>query len=407
MANPDHLKILQDALNQQDINIWNHWRNQNPSTRPDLNRADLSRADIREADLSGANLQGADFQLADLSNAILTRAEFNGSVIGGRQFAGNIFKNPNLSGANLTGADIREADLSGANLTHANLTGAVLSGSELIRANFARADLSGSELIRADLSNADLRFANLTRAELTGANLKSTLFYNTDMTETIFMDTGFSNVSLSNVSYLDKAIVRGPCTIGIDTLYRSQAVLSEPWFLDFLEQCGVPEPMRTYASSLAVGAFDYYSCFISHSTTDQEFCDQLCSRMKQEGLLVYYAPEDIQGGKKIHEQIYQAILYYDKLILVISEASMNSNWVELEIKRARKREKTENRRVLFPIMLTSFEKIQEWELITSDGEDLAEEIRQYYIPDFGQWKDYDAFTVEFDKLIDALKADDE
>jgi hypothetical protein len=34
----------------------------------------------------------------------------------------------------------------------------------------------------------------------------------------------------------------------------------------------------------------------------------------------------------------------------------------------------------------------------------AEEIREYYIPDFTNWKDYDSFEAAFARLIKDLKA---
>ena len=42
-------------------------------------------------------------------------------------------------------------------------------------------------------------------------------------------------------------------------------------------------------------------------------------------LWCWFAPHDIQGGRKIHEQIDEAIRVYDKLLLILSDASMNSN----------------------------------------------------------------------------------
>jgi hypothetical protein len=49
----------------------------------------------------------------------------------------------------------------------------------------------------------------------------------------------------------------------------------------------------------------------------------------------WFAPHDVQGGKKLHEQIDQAIRIYDKLLLILSEDSMNSEWVKTEIANAR------------------------------------------------------------------------
>ena len=84
---------------------------------------------------------------------------------------------------------------------------------------------------------------------------------------------------------------------------------------------------------------------------------------------------------------------------------MKSEWVMTEIRRARKVEREENRRKLFPIRLVDFEAIQKWECFdTESGKDLAAELREYYIPDFSNWKDHDAFEAEFSKLLRDLRA---
>jgi hypothetical protein len=79
--------------------------------------------------------------------------------------------------------------------------------------------------------------------------------------------------------------------------------------------------------------------------------------MRDKGLRVWYSPEDIQGGKKIQEQIDEAIRVYDKLLLVLSPESMSSEWVKMEIRKAREAESRENRRKLFPIRFVDFERV--------------------------------------------------
>ncbi len=112
----------------------------------------------------------------------------------------------------------------------------------------------------------------------------------------------------------------------------------------------------------------------------------------------------MEGGKKIHEQIEQAIRVYDKLLLVLSETSMASEWVKTEIYHARQREQKEGKQVLFPIRLVPFEKIEGWQAFDADiGKDMAREIREYFIPDFSNWKDHDAFEERFAKLLKDLR----
>lgn len=51
------------------------------------------------------------------------------------------------------------------------------------------------------------------------------------------------------------------------------------------------------------------------------------------------------------------------------------------------------------------EQLQEWILFDTDtGTDLAAEVRSYYIPDFSNWKDHDAFEEAYARLLRDLKA---
>jgi hypothetical protein len=50
---------------------------------------------------------------------------------------------------------------------------------------------------------------------------------------------------------------------------------------------------------------------------------------------------------------------------------------------ARRAEHLSGYRKLFPIRLVDFDALQDWECLDSrSGGDLAEEVRQYFIPDF-------------------------
>jgi hypothetical protein len=287
------------------------------------------------------------------------------------------------------------------------LSGADFTGLDLSRANFSRArlgeaNLSGAMLYETNLTSAGLRGADLTGADLTAANLNEAYLAMTDLSGAIVAWTTFGNNDLSRALGLETVVHRGPSTIGIDTLYRSDGKIPET----FLRGAGVPEDFITFLPSLVMGrAIEFYSCFISYSHKDEDFSRRLHSRMTNENLRVWYAPEDMQGGKKLHDQIFLAIRVYDKLLLVLSENSIRSEWVITEIRSARKVEREENRRKLFPIRLVDLDTICKWECFDADsGKDLAVELREFYIPDFSNWKDYDAFEAEFAKLLRALKA---
>jgi hypothetical protein len=208
---------------------------------------------------------------------------------------------------------------------------------------------------------------------------------------------------LSSVKGLETIVHRFPSSIGTDTLANSGGKIPEV----FLRGCGVPDNWIQYLPAL-IGAMEpiqFYSCFISYSSEDEAFARLLHQRMQAEHLRVWFAPEDMKGGEKLHEQIERAIQYHDRLLLVLSEHSIHSDWVTTELYNARQSEIKENRRKLFPIRLCEFETLNAWKCIDVDtGKDLAREVREYYIPDFSNWKDYDSFEAVFARLLKDLRA---
>jgi len=115
----------------------------------------------------------------------------------------------------------------------------------------------------------------------------------------------------------------------------------------------------------------------------------------------------MRAGHKVHEQIDQAIRVHDKLLIVLSEHSMQSEWVKTELYKARQREIKDGRRMLFPVALVDYEAIQTWECFDADtGKDLARELREYYIPDFQNWKDQNTFEDSFQRLLRDLQAEE-
>lgn len=115
-------------------------------------------------------------------------------------------------------------------------------------------------------------------------------------------------------------------------------------------------------------------------------------------------PDHIRGGEKLYDQIGRAIQVHDRLLLVLSENSLQSEWVVTELRRARKAEVKENRRKLFPIRLTDYDTLKEWECFDADcGKDLAVEVREFFIPDFSNWKSHDDFEKAFKRLLFDLK----
>lgn len=339
MANPEHLKIL-----EQGVEAWNKWRDENAYEFPD----------IRDADIGHSDLIGINLYCTDLRNAKLSFTK--------------------LIDANLSAANLKDAHFFLANLTRADLSGANLSG-----ANFSAANLSG-----ANLSGALLDGAFLDDVRLTNANLLNVRMEN----------TGIDNVDLSEVKNLESIIHRGPSSIGIDTIYKSRGNIPEK----FLRGCGVPEDFITYMRSLTVKAIEFYSCFISYSSKDEEFAKRLYVDLQNEGVRCWFAPEDLKIGDKFRVRIDESIRLYDKLLLVLSENSVSSEWVGDEVEAALEKEDEQKNIVLFPLRLD--EAVMEiktgWP---------ATVRRTRHIGDFSEWKNHDSYKKAFDRLMRDLKAE--
>ncbi|MFL6281910.1 MAG: toll/interleukin-1 receptor domain-containing protein [Pyrinomonadaceae bacterium] len=271
-----------------------------------------------------------------------------------------------------------------ANFNKALLSGVTLDGANLVGANFSEANLSGVTLTHTLMFNTNFSFADLSHA---------------DFTASVWMRVILGDTDLRGAKGLEETDHFAPSVIDHQTFIRSGKLPTS-----FLRKCGLPDNLIEYFPSLLLSEpIQFNSCFISYSHKDEDFVRRLYSRMREAELRVWFAPEDIQGGQKIHEQIYQAIQIHDRLLIVLSENSLKSEWVMTEIRKARKVELKENRRKLFPIRLVSFEIIQDWECFDADtGKDLAVEIREYFIPDFSNWKDHDAFEAAFKRLLNDL-----
>jgi hypothetical protein len=56
--------------------------------------------------------------------------------------------------------------------------------------------------------------------------------------------------------------------------------------------------------------------------------------------------------------------------------------------------------------LVPFKTVRRWRVFDADiGDDSAREIREYFIPDFSDWKTHDHYQKAFEKLLSDLKAE--
>jgi uncharacterized protein YjbI with pentapeptide repeats len=363
VANQEHIAIL-----KQGVKAWNSFRKEHLGTYLDLSGADLSGLNLRKADLSQSNLSGANLSGADLNGADLRLTVFGGTILKSAILRNAILSSFSFHGsgemsyiADLSGVDLREADLTGVNLQESDLVEANLRGATLIHVDFRRANL-----IDADLSEAQIA------------------------------QTNFGDVDLRNVKGLDTITHLGPSTIGIDTIINSHGYIPEI----FLRGAGVPPSIIEQIPALigSLSPIDYYSCFISYSSKDHDFAEWLYADLQSKGVRCWFAPEDMKTGDVIRSRIDEAIRVHDKLLLVLSEHSVESSWVEKEVETAFEKERQQKRHVLFPVRLDN--------VVMQTSTSWAADIRRMrHITDFTDWKDHDAYQKAFARLLRDLKAE--
>ncbi len=297
---------------------------------------------------------------------------------------------PDLVGAHLEGADLRGVELIGANLARARLDGADLRGADLSYANLKKATLENVRLWGAILWGADLK-----RASLIGADLR----------EAIVGSTTFANVDLCQVEGLASVEHHAPSTLGTDTLRRSKGKVPDA----FLSGCGladweiemtklygpvlsgeeIKDLIQRIADLKAESPIMPADLFISYSHADSRFVEKLEKKLKERHIRYWRDIHEMKAGK-MERQIERAIRMNPIVLLVLSENSVASDWVEWEVSVARELEKTEKRDVLCPVTLDDSWKECDW------PGPLRRQIMEYNVLDFSEDADFDS---QFEKLV--------
>lgn len=145
-----------------------------------------------------------------------------------------------------------------------------------------------------------------------------------------------------------------------------------------------------------VSPVQFYSCFISYSSKDEEFAKKLYNSLQEEGIRCWFAPEDLKTGDYIKKSINNAIIMHDRLLLILSENSVHSHWMEREVETAFDKEKKSKTTVLYPIRLDD-------SFMQSETDWTVKVRKERHVGDFRKWKDHDAYQKAFERLLKDLK----
>jgi hypothetical protein len=312
-------------------------------------------------------------------------------------------RDANLEGLDLRGAQLRRAILSGANLKGVNLADAQLRGAKFRNADLQGADLSGSNLRRANFEGANLKGTNLSGASLLSVNLAHAVLDDTNFREAVLGNTFFVATNLAGAKGLKKAVHSTPSHISIETLVQSQGQLPD----SFLRGVGLSPRLQSIihgARSVREVAFEQWlreggstrlaTCFISYSRKDRQFVQKLRDQLNEIGIDYWYDDERLKGGQNISDSVVEAIEKRDKTILVLSNNSIASDWVTVEIKHAFKEEEKRKNTVLVAVKIDTDIDV---------ASPLLVKIERTKIVDFSRaMDDADRFQRAFTELTRAL-----
>jgi len=367
VANSEHVEILKKGAA-----VWNEWRAARADLIPDLHKADLrmfdlrggfeeqKRLNLRAADLSGAIIENADLGWADLDGADLRDASFERS-------------------------DLRFATIRAANLTTVDLYEAVLTETDLSDSVLTDAFVHHTVFLRTILKNASLRQAE-------------------------FEDTIIAGVDLATCDLSDTKH-GGPSSVDLGTLLSSKGRIPA----EFLRGCGLKdweiEAAKLYEPELAPSQlldiqtriFDLRagspiqigSLFISYTHSDGPFVDALEAKLDEEGIRFWRDVHHATAGR-LDRIVDRAMRLNPTVLLILSEHSVQSDWVEDEVDRARELEKKLQRDVLCPIALDDAWIRCQW------SRKLRTQIKKYNILPFTNWEDTATMNRMFRRLVEGL-----
>ena len=246
-------------------------------------------------------------------------------------------ENPHLW-PNLVKADLSNLNLKGADFFISDLREANLSNSDCSYANF-----SGSICIRTNFTNSQLQNANLYIANLNGCNFNSADLSFAIMGDTILVDIDFRNIrNVDLIQHIQNS------HLGVNSIIKSENKIPK----GILDNCGVTQKsLKKISANIQNIKSNYHSCFISYSSNDEEFVRKIYKELQNNNVKCWFAPENLKTGDRLRKSLDNEIYNHDKLMLVISKNSINSQWVEQEVEKALEKERMNNKTVLFPIAI--------------------------------------------------------
>ena len=361
-------------------------------------RARFDNIRLHGADLTGADLRFARLRNADLTDAILDYADLSDAVLDGIEAGSASIKKAKLHRTRAVGATFEDAEFTDSDMIETDCTSAALAGAIFLRSNLDKTNFSA-----ADMRGAVFYYAQMTETVLRGSRLNGAYFGGVTI----------NDVDLSVATGLNEIIHRSASFVSFGTMRQNPT----PEVMSFLGACGLndielsfgnvwspsvtPEELidigYTFANLHTMQPIMLHPLFVSYSHTDGLFVDKLELELQRHGVRCWRDVKDMTVGP-VDTQIDRAIRMNPTVLLVLSRASVRSDWVEWEAAAARRIERELGGAVLCPITLD-----EEWKTCDWPGP-LRQQIESYHLLDFSGWSNDQIFQRQFARLREGLRA---
>src|SRR5262252_7069513 len=148
-----------------------------------------------------------------------------------------------------------------------------------------------------------------------------------------FQWTMLDAVDLTGAVDLETVEHVAPSAVTLSTIYRSAGRVPHDFLVGTQQE--VPDRvLQTLRDALRTVPREYYSCFVSYASSDTRFVDKLTTQLRREGVVLWRDRSSLRPGSHFAEEIDRAITGAERFLVVLSPASLESDWVLKEIERA-------------------------------------------------------------------------
>ncbi len=328
-------------------------------------------------------------------------------------FSGIDFSNRDFSNYNLSYLVFKKTNFNFSNLSCTNISNSIIIESNFVSCNFRHSALNGSRIESCNLNSSDLSDCNLDCSYLIYSTFNCAILCNSSFLRSVFLENSINDAFLGNSRFGNTSLMRldmsvtngldeiqftGQCNIDFHTLQKSK------FSKTFLFKSGLPQNYINYLPDfIEPEGIRLFPCFLSHSSKDKVFARKLYDALSAKGVLVWFDEKSLKPGDHLETSISKGISMYDKAILICSENSLNSWWVNRELDRVLDKEhfyyksSIEKKHILIPVKIDQY--IHTWE------NSRKSDIEKYVIGDFINWNETGQFNKAVDLLIEALNVD--